>query len=532
VIDTQTTIDRIDELFEPHTSEPGPGANVAVVRNGEVELVRSYGLASIEHAVPVTRDTVFYIASTSKQFVAASIAMLEADEKLSLDDDIRTWLPELHEFEPPILVHHLLHHTSGIRDKYTLAAVGALPEDSYSTDRGSLELISAQRTLGFPTGTRMDYTNSGYFLLAQIVERISGSTFPDFTRERIFGPLGMENTSFRADTNVVIPHRASGYTKGADGAWRLAEYTLSSLGPGGVVTTVDDLARWDRSFTSGELVPPDLHTRMLRTRALADGSPNTYALGLMTGEWRGLAVVHHGGGVAGFTAEFLRFPTEGVTVICLANSPFVAASMKARQVAEIVLGDRLAPVPNSEADGDGASGANLDGWQGTYVADGDILLARIVATDDGHVLEVAGQRIPLAARGKDVAHAGPLVIERRDDGSFEATQGDVRIGRFTRLAETPPPDDADICGTYRSDELDCTAVVKRNAAGELVFERQRAGPDPLEHRGGDVFRTTGSAMSSSLSLIVRLIRDDGSRVTGLSVSAGRGPNNIFQRVAP
>lgn len=524
------TIDtaRIDELVAPHLSEPGPGCNVAVVCDGAVEWVGSYGLASLEHNVPVIRETVFYIASTSKQFVAASIVLLEAEGLLSLDDDIREYLPEMHAFDPPIAVHHLLHHTSGIRDKYSLAAVGALPEESYSTDRGSLELISAQRTLGFPTGSIMDYTNSGYFLLAQIVERVSRVSFPEFTQTRIFEPLGMDDTMFRADTNVVIPHRASGYTKTADG-FRLAEYTLSSLGPGGVVAHVDDLARWVDGLTTGKLNPPDLDTRMQRTRPLADGSTNRYACGVMVDEWRGLPMIAHAGGVAGFSAELIRFPTEGLAVICLTNSPSVQAPVIARQVAELVLGDRLEPVPTATPPPPSPSEHPLDDWVGSYVAERDVMFARIVSSGDGHDLEVAGLRLPLVADGEHGANAGPLVLHRNDDGTLDARQGENRIGLFRPFPDDPAPSDDELCGTYRSEELDCTATVERSNDG-LVFVRQRAEPAALEHRGGDVFTSTGTAMSTAIPMVVRLLRSDGSGVTGLSVSVARGPGNVFRRL--
>ncbi len=526
----EDVVSRIDELFEPFAfaTAATPGANVAVVRDGALEFVRSYGMASIEHSVPITRDTVFYIASTSKQFVGASIAILEAEGKLSLDDDIREWLPELHAFEPLVRIHHLLHHTSGIRDKYSLAAIGGLSEDSYSTDRGTMELLTAQRTLGSPSGDRMSYSNSGYFLLGQIVERASGVPLHEFAVNRIFDPLGMTRTCFRPDTDVVIPHRASGYRQTEDGAWLLAEYTLSSLGPGGVVTTIDDLATWDASFGRDLLDPPGLHARMLRTRPLNDGSTNTYGYGLISDEWRGLRAVHHGGGVSGFTAEFLRFPDEKLTIICLANSPAVNALTKARQVAEIVLGARLTAV--SEPPTPSTDGVTVPERRGSYVARDDSFIAAITESDEGgDVLRISGQRIALSRAGERTLVAGPLVLEFDETGGFTLAQTGMTIATFDRLDESEAGS-ADLVGSYRSAELSSTATVARLDDGSLTIERPRSGAIGLVPIAGDLYMTDGRTMSQQVAIVVRGVRGADGTVTSLVLSMSRAPHNVFERI--
>jgi CubicO group peptidase (beta-lactamase class C family) len=380
-------------------AEDGPGGVLAVIRGGEVILHHAFGMANVEHQVANACDTVFYIASTSKQFVGTAITLLESEGLVDLEAEVRDFLPELHAFDPALRVFHLLHHTSGLRDKYALAAVGGLGEETYATDAGSRELIFAQRTLNFEPGSRMMYSNSNYFLLAQIVERVSGTGFEEFTRERIFEPLGMSDTRFRSDSSVVIPGRASGYRKGGDGTWRLAEYTMNSLGPGGVVTTVDDLAKWSSVFFGkGGLGLPDLADRLTRTRSLTDGKPNGYALGLMLGEHLGRPTVSHGGGVGGFSAELIHFAEDDLSVACLCNTSAIPAGALARRAATILLdlpGANASKAP--KADGELASPDPR--FAGVFASpDGDMVLqSRSTTTQRPLRWGAAASPLPLPA---------------------------------------------------------------------------------------------------------------------------------------
>src|SRR3954471_12570553 len=198
----------VDTIFAPFTVRKSPGCVVGVARQGSVVLARGFGLADLEHDTPIAPDTRFYIASISKQFTAMSIVLLAKDGRLSLDDSIQKWVPEVPPFGSTITLRHLLHHTSGLRDYFTLLAVTGWPSDGLLTDDQFLALVQRQKSLNFAPGDEFLYSNTGYALLSMVVKRASGKTLRDFAAERIFKPLGMTNTEFRDDHTSLIPRRA------------------------------------------------------------------------------------------------------------------------------------------------------------------------------------------------------------------------------------------------------------------------------------------------------------------------------------
>jgi len=495
----------------------GPGAAVAVVRNGEVTDFAAKGLANIEHRVPITRETVHYLASTSKQFVATSIALLEADGKLSIEDEVAGYVPEIAKLPERVCIFHVLHHTSGIRDKYALAAIGGLPEDSYATDAGTLKLLSGQRTLNFPPGSRFMYTNSGYFLLAQIVARVSGCSFREFTQARIFGPLGMRSSLFRDDPDEPLAHRASGHSRGPDGDWRLTEYRYSSLGPGGAWSTVDDLARWTAALDRDE---PLAVERLLRTRPLTDGSPNPYAFGLTVGEYRGRRVQQHAGGVQGHTADFLRFPEEGVAVICFANGGASAPELS-RRAADVALG--LEPVtPAVERP---EVSPDVETLRGTYV-DGDEAGVITVEETDGNVSVRLGRlSLPVRVVGPTEL-AGPAGIVMTGTGAelvLRTGGGDEM--RFSRVTPPSTPLSAADAGTYVSDELGVALELTSDAR----LSRDGSEPSALQPISDDLYIWTMSVLGQSDEIPVRVLRDAGDAATALRLSMSRALDVRFTR---
>lgn len=517
--------ERIDPLFAEWNRDATPGATVAVVRDGDILWARGYGMANLEHEVPNGTETVFYIASASKQFVATAIAMLEADGALSLDDDVRDHVPELHPFEPPIRIHHLIHHTSGLRDKYSIAILGGMPESSYATDAGTLELLRRQRTLNFPPGSRHLYSNSGYWLLAQIVARVIDASLREFAEERIFAPLGMTSTQFRDDTRNVLRHRASGYARRPGDRWQLAEMTWNAMGPGGVVSTVGDLARWDANFADNRLQPADLPERLLRTRPLTDGTECRYAFGLSLQPHRGMPAVSHSGSVEGFRCEFLRLVDRGVTVVCLANSSAVDAPGLARAVADVVLG--LPPVADGpRVQGDPAS----DELAGRYVSTDGTAVADVTVEDGGleltggtgrHRLEPLGQRRFRAAEG--------LALTFDADDGFRVLVNDRQVSRFRRVEAAPVADLPSYVGQYRSDELSCDVGVTI-ADGTLQVTAPSGHAAPLQPVEPDLFVATVDSVVGTVSVPVRFHRDEHDRVSSVGLSVDRALDNRFHRV--
>jgi len=336
---------RVDKLFAEWNRTDSPGYVVAVVRDGRIVHARGYGMADLERDVKLSPASVFDIGSTSKQFTAASILLLARQGKLSLDDDVRKYLPEMRRYEAPVTIRHLLHHTSGIRDYLTLMTLADLSPVNDYTDQQVIDLIARQEALNFKPGDEHLYSNSGYLLLGIIVERASGKSLRAFADEHIFRPLGMKNTHFHDDTTEIVKNRALGYSPGPSGL-HIDMSIFHVVGDGALMTTVEDLALWDANFYDSKLGGgPDFVKAMLTTAKLNSGEPLEYASGLLVGNYRGLPMVSHGGAWAGYRADMIRFPEQRLSVICLSNFGGANPTQMAQRVAEIYLGGQMKAAP-------------------------------------------------------------------------------------------------------------------------------------------------------------------------------------------
>lgn len=327
----------VDSVFAPYSSTSSPGCAVGVVRDGELAFAKGYGMADLEHDTPITPSTRFYIASLSKQFTAMSIVLLAREGRLSLDDWIRRWVPEVPSFGPPITLRQLLHHTSGLRDYFTLLALSGWPSDGLLTERQFLDLVSRQKSLNFTPGDEFLYSNTGYALLALVVERASGQSLRDYAESHIFAPLGMTHTEFRDDHTELIPHRAVGYQPSASGGYRISQPELDVVGDGGVFSTIDDLAKWDANFESGRVGGKGGVAEMEEPGRLNNGQSVPYALALTVGSTAGLKTYSHRGAYGGYRSAMLRIPERHLSVITLCNTSSAPATL-ADQVATIHLG--------------------------------------------------------------------------------------------------------------------------------------------------------------------------------------------------
>jgi CubicO group peptidase (beta-lactamase class C family) len=356
----------VDDLFRPWQSPDSPGAAVLVIQDNQVVLSKGYGMANLEHGIPIRPDTVFDIASVSKQFAGMTIALLESEGRISLDDDVRRYLPELSDFGQRITIRHLVHHTSGLRDwPNSLSMGGWSYEDVMSFDQ-ILRMAFRQRELNFPPGEAYLYSNTGYNLLAEIVTRVSGQSFTQFADDRIFKPLGMRHTHFHADHGVVIRNRAESYRPSHEGMFRHVVSNLTALGSSSLFTTVDDLAKWIGNLHSREPVVggASVIARLHERGKLNNGETVAYAFGQTLGEYRGLRVVNHTGSWAGYRSVLERFPDQQFAVAILANTTNINPSALARQIADIYLDGRLGPRPTPSAPaGQPTTGTSVESWQ-------------------------------------------------------------------------------------------------------------------------------------------------------------------------
>ena len=365
---------KIDEVFRQYNKPDSAGCALGVYRNGSVAYARGYGMASLDLGVPITPQTVFDIGSTSKQFTAFSILLLQQQGKLSVDDDVRKFLPQLPDYGKVITLHHLMTHTSGMRDYASLFDLAGVPEQNLTTDQDAVDLIARQKALNFAPGDEWNYSNSGFFLLSQVVKRVTGQTLRDFDQKNIFTPLGMGSTQIFNEHTLIIPHRATGYSYDKEQkVFGVEMSNFEQTGDGSVQTSVEDLQRWDENFYTAKLGGAELIRQMQVVGKLNNGEEHGYAAGLAIAKYRGQPTVSHSGSWAGYRAQLLRFPRQHTSVAVLCNVAQATPSSYAHSVADVVLGDVLEPSAATRADhketSSTVSSDVLQAYAGVYKSD-------------------------------------------------------------------------------------------------------------------------------------------------------------------
>jgi CubicO group peptidase (beta-lactamase class C family) len=338
---------RIDQVFSRFAPN-GPGCEMGVFQDGRIVYEHGYGLANIEYGVPLTPTTPMIMGSVSKQFTAASIALLVESGRLSLSDEIHKYVPELADYGKPITIDELVHHTSGVRDFWALVeAAGMRPDDGYTVD-DILRLASRQKHLNFDPGSEYNYSNTGYVLLGIVVHRVSGKSLREFAADEIFTPLGMSSSHFHDDHNEPVRGRAFAYSPLANGSWRINVWNNDIVGQGGLMTTVEDLQKWDENFYTGRVGGTAFLAQQLERGRLNNGNQLAYAFGLEIGAYRGLPMVEHSGSTGGYRTDITRFPSVHTSVVTMCNVSNADAVTLAHRVADVVLGARFTePVPTA-----------------------------------------------------------------------------------------------------------------------------------------------------------------------------------------
>jgi CubicO group peptidase (beta-lactamase class C family) len=340
-----TTAERTHQLFASFDKPDSPGCSVGVIRNRSFLYRNSFGYANLELAVPLTPESIFYMGSVSKQFTAASVVLAAEQGYLSLGDDVRKYIPELPDYGYPVTLRQVLHQTSGFRDFFDLIALSGRNPAEIVSPTEILKLITRQKALNNIPGEEWIYSNSNYFLLAEVVQRATKKSLARFAAENIFQPLGMMHTLFYDDNTLVVPKRVAAYDPGGNGNFQVDWSTNYDLvGGGGLMSNLDDLLLWDRNFYSNKLGKGTLLKELQSHAVLNNGNQIYYAMGLFLGDYRGLPTVEHNGAVFGYRTEFLRFPQQRFSVIVLCNLSSANPGSLAHQVADLYLqGDFAQP---------------------------------------------------------------------------------------------------------------------------------------------------------------------------------------------
>jgi CubicO group peptidase (beta-lactamase class C family) len=518
---------RVDSVFAQYDRQDSPGCAVGVFRNGQIAYSHGYGMANIELGVPISAEHVFYVGSVSKQFTAMSIALLVQDGKISLDDDVRKYVPEVPDLGKRITIRHLVHHLGGLREKWDLFAMEGMRDGDVVTQADVIDLVRRQKAANFNPGDEHLYSNTGYDILSTIVQRVSGKSHREFAQERIFGPLGMTKTRYIDDRELVLPGRADAYAPKRGGGYITSNVShVETTGSGGVHSSIPDLLRWDESFYTGALGGSTLTTMVQTPGTLNNGDKLTYAFGLTIDSYGGRRRVHHGGALGGYRAMLMRFPDEHFSVALLCNIATANTTLLAERVTDAYL---TKPAATATANGNAPLGEDQPmRYAGVYFNFRTEGLMRFVARDgavavDGgpalkhegsHQFRMGNQETMLRF---DVTHAG--LAER-----VRVVRPGARESVFERVTESKPSAAQlnEYTGSYRSDELNTSwRVDQRDGKLKISGARGEVSVE-LTPLFADAFSGAG--------WIVRFGRESG-RVTGLTVTTGRSRRVAFAREA-
>lgn len=401
--DTLSLIEKLMIQYKPEN----PGCQLSISRNGQIIFSKAWGMADLEHHSPLTTQSVSEAGSVSKQFTAAAILLLQQQGKVSIDSNVRQYVPELPDYGTPILVKHLLHHTSGLREWSDIAELtGWSRGQKFYTNKDILEMVTRQKGLNFIPGAEYLYSNSNFFLLTLIVERVSGMSLPAFTEQYIFKPAGMTHTQWRDDPKRIVPNRAMAYAKSGNDYFTNMpnEYVY---GPGGLLTTTEDLLKWNDFYQSGKLGNPSLLPMQIATEPLNNGVMNRYAAGLVINKIMGWDNISHDGATASYRATLESFPELHLSIALLSNTSQFNLGSTANSIRKIFVTDKSAKTTETDSS-IRLSGSYLKTIEGMYVNERTHSTFSVLVKNDTLVYNNAQ---PLAAISKSKFKAGNLLFD-------------------------------------------------------------------------------------------------------------------------
>lgn len=454
--------EKVDAIFEKYKSPNTPGCAIALVKNGEIIYKKGYGTSNLEYGIPITPTSIFHVASISKQFTAAAIIMLSIEGKLSLNEDIRKYLPEVPDFGHVVTFNHLIHHTSGIRDQWDLQELAGWRNGDLITEDDVLEMLHRQVALNFIPGSEYYYCNTSYTILGVAVKRITGVSLRQYSDSVFFKPLGMLNTHFHSDHSEVTPNRTSAYQQDEQGNWKISIPVFDNYGATSLFTTVEDLSKWDKNFYSKKIGGPDFINAMLENGILNNGTKQAYAGGISTESYKGFKTEQHSGADAGYRSNFIRFPDQYFSVILLANHAESQDMLMSQQVADFFLEIKARETSDAIFSIDSSI---VKGWAGTYI---DALTKRRIELnfENGNLFLGSTKLLSLSNMEFSVRGSSTKLSFSRELGVDKicVTNANAINRNYERVVEIDlqPSEFLEFIGVYYSAELDTKYIVTAN----------------------------------------------------------------------
>ncbi len=521
---------KIDSLFLSWNTPNHPGGAIGIMKDGQIIYSKAFGLASLEYLVPNTPQTIFNTGSVSKQLTAMGIVKLEDQGKLSFDDDVRKYVPELPDFGKTITIRHLMHHTSGLRSLHALFALAGWRGDDSRTNEDLNRIIQLQKELNFEPGSQYTYCNTGYMLMVNIIEKVAGQKFTDYMKSEIFDPLGMHQTYVEDQYSRIVPHNATSYYSGDDFS-RAVEY-WGYVGSGNMHSTTDDLLNWLKNFYKPQPGWESAFKKMLTKDPFNDGTPNNYAFGVTVAAHLGYNRVSHGGAIGGFRAFSSVYPEQQLSIVVLTNFSRGNPGGKATQIAKILLGENQEQTTQSFDKFTKIAPKLLQSYQGSFWNEQEKYSRKIYLKDDTlrywRSEDSENALVPLKkSTFQMVGIDSELYVE------FEGTGNDRKMlvsvpGEQTSTFTFYEPqsestqDKQAFEATYYSPEVETSYrfYVKNDT---LMWHHGRHGDQALRRIRKDVY---GSNWPLN---VVELQRNEAGNPVGIKVSNGRVRNLWFER---
>lgn len=528
----KTPAQRIDSLIAAYNIQNGPGFAVSVIKDGAVVYQKAVGIANLEYGIPITPSTVFQVASVSKQFTVFSIMLLEQEGKLSLDDDIRKYLPEIPGYGHTITLRNLANHTSGIRDNTDLACLMGTSESDMLSNEQAVKLITSQKGLNSIPGDAFEYCNSGYILLAEIVKRVSGQSFAEFTQARIFTPLKMTHSFFLDAPEMIVKNRACSYYKSGSIFYK-SILNHSFVGSTGLNTTVEDLSLWAMNFDKLIVGNKTIFNKMKEKSKLNNGEIIPYALGQENKVYKGLHTIFHGGGIAKFGSYLLRIPDQNFSVVYMCNSHDFHPLDIVYSIADYYLGDKETVDKPKTA----LNKSLLPAFVGNYEVFPGLILS-VINNKDSLFVHVYGDTnkvklsqisdhefiYPERPHSKFVfdktnAQSSDFLTWHLSDFAYKGPRVEMRAFDETKINYN------EIAGTYYNPEINTIYhfIVKGN---KLVATHNRNEDIILTALQPDVFVSNYTGFFGK----IELIRNDQQKITGCYISGQKARRIKFEKL--
>ncbi len=518
---------RVDAVFARWDRTDSPGCALGISQAGREVYRRGYGMSDLQHALAITPASIFHVASISKQFAAYSVALLAEGGRLSLDDDVRKYVPEIPDYGRKISIRHLIQHTSGLRDQWQLLGYAGWREDDVITERDVLGIVSRQKRVNFPPGDEYLYSNTGYTLLGVIVHRVSGKTLRAFSEERIFAPLGMRDTHFHDDHTMIVPRRTSAYQPRDGGGWRISIPVFDTYGATSLFTTPSDLLKWMANLDTPAVGSRALVDAAQKSAVLTGGSLIGYGYGFTINTYRGLTAIGHGGADAGYRAQVERYPERGIAIAVLCNASIAGPGVLLRKVADVLLGSSAPPpVVSIDTTPRSVSPAARQRWVGTYRDTVSQQVIRVRLSGDSLLLGDGRNLVTTSDTAARIGVSGNALVLRSSGG---AVSGVTQLPRTTReldfqREESFTPDRAALAsytGSFYSDELDVRYEITLEDSA-LVIHNRKLDDEKLTPAFRDAF-TVGFGAT------VQFQRDRTGKVTRFTITDGRVRGVRFDR---